>query len=30
VITDLGYGDQLGNDPDDINEDEEEQYQDET
>ena len=30
MITDLGYGDQLGNDPDDINEDEEEQYQDET
>lgn len=30
VITDLGYGDQLGNDPDDINEDEEEKYQDET
>ena len=30
VITDLGYGDQLGNDPDNMDDEDEEQFQDET
>ncbi len=30
VITDLGYGDQLGNDPDNMDDEDEEQFQDDT